>query len=218
MPIAEQKITTIKTGRFFCIGEPNFNIKTIWFVCHGYAQLARDFLKHFEKFACTDKLFIAPEALNRFYKRGFYGEVGASWMTKEGRDEEIKDYITFINNIYQKITAGLNTPKLSVNLLGFSQGAATAIRVFEANKFNVDRLVLWAGEPPPDLDYRKIAILSVSAKFILLIGNDDKLVKTEKMKETISLLNENKVRYELIKYDGGHELTEDLIRKHLILK
>jgi len=209
----EYHLPTIKTARYYILGQPSYKAKKLWFVFHGYAQLAAEMLEKFNGLENEETVFIAPEGFNRFYKKGFYGDVGASWMTKEDRENEIKDYMIFINNLYQKYASQLNTPKLSVNLFGFSQGAATAFRVFADNKFKVDNLILWAGAPPLDVDYKKARILSVSTNIKIFVGKDDKLVNKEKLDETLKRLNESKMKYELLNYDGGHEIKTEVLKE-----
>ncbi len=212
----EYHLPTIKTARYYVLGEPSYRTRKLWIVCHGYAQLAKEFLEVFSGFENDETLIVAPEGISRFYKQGFYGGIGASWMTKEDRDYEIKDYLIFINNVYQKIVSQVNPQKLSVNLLGFSQGAATAFRAFIDNKFKVDNLILWAGSPPHDVDYKKARLLSVSTNIKIFFGSEDKLINKEKMVNTIKLLDESKLKYELITYNGGHEITQKLLRNLLI--
>ncbi|MBN1301660.1 MAG: hypothetical protein JW995_10635 [Melioribacteraceae bacterium] len=209
----EEHLTTVKTARFFSIGEPSFNTNSIWFVYHGYAQLAKEFLDTFSEFENEKLIIVAPEGLNRFYKKGFFGEVGASWMTKEDRESEIKDHKTFINNLYHKITAGLNTSRISCNFLGFSQGAETAFRIFTDNKFIIDNLIMWAGVPPGDSDYKKASILSVSTRIKFVFGMDDRLLNRDIQDKALTKLGEHKVKYETGYYDGGHEINPVLISR-----
>ena len=48
MNIIENKIYTTKSAHYYSIGLPTNKIKNIWFVFHGYAELAKDFIKNFE--------------------------------------------------------------------------------------------------------------------------------------------------------------------------
>lgn len=77
---------------------------------------------------------MAPEALNRFYLEGFAGRVGATWMTKEERLQEIDDYVNYLNQLYKTILANTDTSEITVNILGFSQGVATVCR-WIANRY-----------------------------------------------------------------------------------
>lgn len=208
----EKHITTLKSSRYFLLGELSHKTRDIWILFHGYGQLASEMLNSFKGFENDQRVFVAPEGFSRFYKKGFFGQVGASWMTKEDRDSEIKDYLLFINNIYKQVSAEVNVVKSSINLFGFSQGAAAAFRVFADNKFKVDNLVLFASPPPSDVDLRKIRILSASTSIKVLAGRNDKLVDLSKMKEGVQPLLDNKVKFDLIEFDGGHEITESVLK------
>ena len=210
----EEHFPTLKTARYFQLGELGFKTKTIWFVFHGYGQLANEMLENFKGLENESTVIVAPEGFSRFYKKGFYGGVGASWMTKEDRETEVKDYIIFINNLYHHLTAGLNVSKINVNLFGFSQGVATAFRVFANNKFKVEKLILWSSPPPVDLELKKVRILSASTEIKIFAGKKDNFFSIEKIEESLILLNENKVKYEFVLFEGGHQINKDLLQKY----
>ena len=98
--MTEKHITTPKTGKYYVLGEPGNKTKNIWFALHGYGGTAADFADKFKNTLNESMIVIVPEALNRFYVKGFYGSVGASWMTNNERENEIKDYLNFLNNVY----------------------------------------------------------------------------------------------------------------------
>ncbi len=104
MKAKEQHIQVQRTARYFQIGEASPKIQRIWYVLHGYGQLASFFAKHFEKIADEKTLVIAPEALSRFYSDGTGGRVGATWMTKEDRLNQIDDYIFYLDALHQRIS------------------------------------------------------------------------------------------------------------------
>jgi len=66
-------IKKIKTARYYSLGFKEFGIKTIWFVIHGYGQLAQEFLNAFTNLVDDKTMIVAPEALNRFYQKSFSG-------------------------------------------------------------------------------------------------------------------------------------------------
>src|SRR3954467_9897190 len=96
----QRNITVSKTARYFVSGEMTESIEQLWFVCHGYAQLASSFLTWFDALDQQKHLVIAPEGLHRFYWKGFSDKVVASWMTKEDREADIADYVNFLNKVY----------------------------------------------------------------------------------------------------------------------
>ncbi|MEI6312193.1 MAG: hypothetical protein WCP57_08045 [Bacteroidota bacterium] len=118
----QHKISVEKTARVFTLGNPDAS--EVWILLHGYGMQASQMITYIEELPNENLFFIAPEGLSRFYWKGFEGNVVASWMTKEDRQDEINDYIKYLNqliDIYQ-----LNTKK--INVLGFSQGVATMSR------------------------------------------------------------------------------------------
>ena len=118
------RFKSLKTYRYFSISGKE-KPRDLLITLHGYGQLAAYFIKKFN--TCPDNYdILAPEGPHRFYKNGYSGRVGASWMTKEAREDDIEDNLHWLNlwlsehlrsNHYEKII-----------LLGFSQGGATAAR------------------------------------------------------------------------------------------
>ena len=84
-------IDVTKRARYFQIGEANFSTKKVWIVCHGYAMLSEFFIKKFEILNDGSTVIVAPEALNRFYITEDFSRVGASWMTKLEKENDIKE-------------------------------------------------------------------------------------------------------------------------------
>lgn len=140
-------ITTSKTARIFTHGKLTEKTKLVWIVAHGYGFLAEYFIKKFEILDENEHFVVVPEALNRFYTTGMSGRVGASWMTNEDRENEIADYITYLDNVYK--TLNLQTATKIV-ALGFSQGASTIARWSMKTDFRIDSLVFWGSSIPND--------------------------------------------------------------------
>jgi len=97
----EHHLPVSRTARYFTIGEPDASLTELWFVCHGYGQLAGRFVRHFESIDAPHRMIVAPEALSRFYvevagKTHADTHVGASWMTREDRLSDIEDYVEYL--------------------------------------------------------------------------------------------------------------------------
>lgn len=103
MAITEHHIQTTRTARYYSLGSFDDDITELWFVLHGYSQRAEDFIANFIPIIREGMLIVAPEALSRFYSRGFAGEVAASWMTREDRMHEIADYILYLDTLFAEI-------------------------------------------------------------------------------------------------------------------
>ena len=143
----EHTLTTPRTARYFTLGVPE-RANDLWFVCHGYGQLAARFLERFRPIETGQRCIVAPEGLSRFYLSESPSErrVGASWMTREDRLHEIDDYVRYLDAVY----GALQPRAAKVTVLGFSQGTATACRWAALGSARIDRLILWGGEVPPD--------------------------------------------------------------------
>ena len=141
----EHHLTVTRTARYFTLGTLDRDTRQIWFVLHGYGQLAQFFIKKFEVLNDGQTFIVAPEALSRFYLEGVTGRVGASWMTREERTQEITDYIAYLNLLYDTVLGDLDVSALQINILGFSQGNATVLRWLSSGHVRCDRLVIWAG-------------------------------------------------------------------------
>ena len=113
-----KSIKTTKTARYILSVEPSKDIKHLWIVCHGYGQSALGFLNWFKPIFSEETLIVAPEGLSKFYWEGYNGKVVSSWMTKENRENEINDYINYIETVINEIKPYI--PKKTKSLCGLS--------------------------------------------------------------------------------------------------
>ncbi len=110
MTMEEHRLSTTRTARVQCVGDLEA-ADEVWMVLHGFGQLASDFLLPFTAIAGPTRAIVAPEALNKFYHvSGETGRrdgrrVGATWMTREDRDVEIDDYVTYLDNVAESVRA-----------------------------------------------------------------------------------------------------------------
>lgn len=152
MEAKENKLITAKTARYYTLGKDITKAERIWFACHGYGQLGKYFIQKFKSLDPDKNFVVVPEGLNRFYLEGFSGRVGATWMTKEARLDDIGDYINYLDTLH--IALGLDEKVEGRELIhfGFSQGVATISRYIALGLFKPHRAVFWAGTFPPDLE------------------------------------------------------------------
>lgn len=202
----EHSLQAARTARYFTLGAPD-HAAEIWFVCHGYGQLAARFLARFRALEAETRCLVAPEGLSRFYLSEDPTErrVGASWMTREDRLHEIDDYVRFLDAVHQAVTAARGGA--TVTALGFSQGTATVCRWAALGSARVDRLILWGGEVPPDLELSRLRV----PELVLVYGTRDQFFTPKIVAATESRLREGGIRYELISFDGGHEIDESTL-------
>lgn len=205
-------ITTSKQARYFLSQKPHAQIDEVWIVLHGYGQLANSFLNWFNPIFSKNKLFISPEGLHRFYWQGFNGKVAASWMTKEDRLDDIKDYVIYLNNILEHIK-----PQLSANtfyhLLGFSQGAATACRWLDLGSIELHSLTLWGGTFPDDIDYFNKMNIFNKLNTKVFIGNEDVFLNETFVNNEIKRFNDHKLDVKIHHYKGGHKVDSNTLDK-----
>lgn len=200
--MSKHKIMVEKTARYFTSGSEGAQIETILFVCHGYATLAEKFLQEFKDVQSDNLFIVAPEGLNRFYTRGGSGNVVASWMTSDDREDEIQDYINFLDQVYKKVV-----PKFPVNtriaVLGFSQGAATASRWAASGKSRIDDLILWCGFFPPDL---KTAEIPEHLRLTVVTASDDKWIGPEEEQKQLEGMKKRTPDFKHFRFTGEHKI------------
>ncbi len=208
--IKQHNIEVTKTARYYTLGEISSNTKEVWVVCHGQGQLAGYFIKHFQSIAKEDRLIVAAEGLSRFYLDNMGGRIGACWMTREDRLNEIDNYVNYLDKLYEQILTLLPNQEIKVQALGFSQGVATICRWVALGKAKpVDKLILWGGLTPPDLDLTPFSHLNV----FLVVGQQDQYANEEIIAKEEERLKENKLNYKKITFEGGHQLNADVLKQ-----
>ncbi len=202
----EHQFSTSRSARYFTLGSPQ-HAADVWLVCHGYGQLASRFLERFRPIEAERRYIVAPEGLSRFYLTEHPTErrVGASWMTREDRLHEIEDYVRYLDAVYSEIAPG----KARVTALGFSQGTATVCRWAGMGSSRIDRLIVWGGEVPPDLDLKRLRVSSLT----LVYGTRDEFFTPKIIAATEERLRANQIGYELMPFEGGHEIDEATLRR-----
>ena len=208
----EHHITVERSARYLTLGPRDGTAREIWFVLHGYGQLAADFIRLFATLDDGTRAIVAPEALNRFYLVGVdvapaaERPVGATWMTKEDRLGEISDYVSYLDAVaareLQPYPPGA-PPRVVV--LGFSQGAATASRWIVSGAIRPTHIIFWGGFLPPDVDPSAGQFRAASTQIIL--GSRDRFLSAERLEDEERRLREHAFQYRLVRYEGGHGIA-----------
>lgn len=201
------------TGRYFKLGEINPETRAVWFVIHGYGQLAQYFLRKFSALGQHQICVIAPEGLSHYYiedaaSRSKTGNtrVGASWMTRENRLRDIENYMTYLNSVFAR---EIGTRKdLDITLLGFSQGAATVSRWALSDSIYFRRLILWAGILPPDMDFDKGKRLLQTKDVNVVYGKNDPFLNESRFGEMKALSEKLGITPNETVFEGAHEIHE----------
>jgi predicted esterase len=214
--IREHHLPVTRTARYHTLGPASGAPKQLWIACHGYGQLAARFLRHFEVIDDGTRLIVAPEALARFYLTGddaahADAKIGASWMTREDRLSEIDDYIGYLDALYAQLAQDYDLTATRVIALGFSQGVATVCRWVERGRTPVNEVVLWAGAVPPDMDLSKPAHPLRELQPVIVLGDSDGFATPAAIASHEARLRERGVRFEIVRFAGGHRLDYDTL-------
>ncbi len=204
----EHHLQTSRTARFYTLGALNESTKTIWIVLHGYAQLAKEFIQSFDKINDGKNYIIAPEALNHFYAKGFSGKPASTWMTSEDRENEIRDYIAYLDNLYLHLN--LQHSSANIVVLGFSQGVATASRWIHSTNNKVHHFVIYAGEIGREL-LSPFSEKLASIPLTYVTGLNDPLISREAHLQIYDLMKT--FNASIIEFEGGHEVLPEVIEK-----
>lgn len=202
----EHRLITKRRARYYTIGGGAEPLGEAWIVLHGLGQLASVFIKYFQSIATPERLIVAPEALNRYYvKPGTSGrtadaKVGATWMTRMDRENEIADYVDYLDAVYlETVPTGSR-----VTVLGFSQGVATASRWMAKGRSRIDRLIAWAGQLPPDVD--PSVYLKLSGGVTLVVGSTDEYAPWIAEGNNGMRLEAAGITPTTVSFDGGHRM------------
>jgi len=210
----EHHLTVSRSARYYQLGELSAATRRVWFVAHGYGQLATYFIRHFALLTQADPtlVVVAPEGLSKFYLTGNSGRIGASWMTREDRLTEIEDYVSYLNQLAES-TLALCSPDVEITVLGFSQGGATVSRWLSRAQFRPTRLILWAGRFPPDMEFEVATHLLNQLPLTVVCGDEDPYVSAEAFEEQLQLLRSFGVEPEVIRFAGKHELNASVLQQ-----
>lgn len=211
----EKKVTFSFEARYYKSGTLGSDTRQVWIILHGYGQLAQYFIRKFQILNRQHICIIAPEGLSRFYLSELTDQgrkdnkVGATWMTRENRQMDIDNYLAYLNAVAEKELAAF--PRVPVTLVGFSQGCATVCRWAGEGKVKFDKLVLWAGLFPPDMDFKAGHDVLASKKTYMVAGDHDPFVTSERIKEFDELASRLAIQPEKIIFSGKHEIKEEIL-------
>ncbi len=201
-----------KTAHVYTHGEPSEKTQYLWFVAHGYGQLASNIIRKFEGFDPTTHFVVAPEALNRFYWQFRTNVVGASWMTRQDRLDEIADYSAYLDTVFAHFR-GQVAPSVKVILFGFSQGCATQMRWILRGMPDYNHLIFWGGILPEDVDYQPIMPYFESKKLTFICGDNDEFINQEGIQKHFVLAKEKGLTMDFVGFEGKHEVLTDVLTK-----
>ena len=184
----------------------------IWVVCHGYGQLAKHFIKRFDVISPETHFVIAPQGPSIFYMNQ-YSKVGASWLTREYREEGVSNYLLYIDTIWAQYEEFIKGRDINIHALGFSQGVATICRWVVHKQLPIKKLVMWAARYPNEWTSEDIAFLKASTEFLLVVGDQDEFVTEKVLDEEYKRFQEKLgISPKLIRFEGGHVVTREVLQ------
>jgi predicted esterase len=212
-------IVVPRTARYYTLGPTHGFPRELWIVCHGYGHLAGRFIQSFAGLDDGTRLIVAPEGLSRFYldpiperRHQRAPRVGATWMTREDRDAEIADYVRYLDLVAGEVRHHLAGASPRIVILGFSQGTATVCRWLAASDLRADRLVLWSGSIPPELDLAAWAARLHGASITLVAGESDELATPAAVAAEAERLSVAGVAFTMQRFPGGHTVDPDALQ------
>ena len=210
--MTEHRLAVSRSTRYYTLGRPGGEV---WFVLHGYGQSAERFLTDCAALDDGTRLVVAPEALSRFYVDRAHRIVGASWMTREHRRAEIDDYVRYLDAVWQAVMPAPAAPSPGgpVHVLGFSQGAAAAARWLALGAARAERLILWGGEVPPDLDLDDAVLAARLAglRLTLVAGRQDDYITDKILERDGERLRRAGVPFGIVRFEGGHMIDAKVL-------
>jgi len=215
--VREHALTVPRTARYYTIGRAT-DPDEIWICCHGYGQLAEEFATRLRALDNGRRLVVVPEALSRFYlgdpdgEHGPESRVGATWMTRVARLQEIADYVRYLDHLCRAVRSSMTRPPAVVCALGFSQGAATASRWAALGEEPVSRLVIWGGVLPPDLDLHAFRERMASVDLTVVVGDRDAYASEDRVRDLHERLAGVGLPHRVLRFSGGHRLDDDTLR------
>jgi predicted esterase len=115
-----------------------------------------------------------------------------------------------LTRVFEEVRGKLPS-QLQVNLLGFSQGAATISRFATQSTIEFDQLILWAGIFPPDLPPLQSVERLKNKNIYWVYGTQDQYLSDGVMLEQTQIADQLKIAPKVISFEGEHELNEKVL-------
>ncbi len=213
MQVQQQLVAFTQQAPFYSLNTPGESVTDVWLVCHGYGQLSEYFLRKFTFLAPQTNWIIAPQGLSLLYLDGKYERVGASWLTKYERELGLQHQQAYLQQVWQQVKA--QQPRIErLWVLGFSQGASTAIRWAAWDKLNYHRLIVWGGWWPDIPEARQLQH-HPAAEIWQVGGTEDPYLKAQTLEQNNQLLKSTGYPYRQLSYKGDHRVVSSALESYI---
>jgi predicted esterase len=213
----EKKLVVSTQASYETFGELSEKTEKIYLICHGYGQLAKYFIRRFDVLDSEKNYVIAPQGLSKFYLNNGYDKVGASWLTKENREIDLQNALTYLQAIYfEEVAKHIEKyAKTELIVFGFSQGVSMAVRWAVANKIPFTKLILWAGRFPNEIQAENLHFVAKNAEIMLVIGKQDEFYQESYLAEETEKITKLLKAPQVIVFEGTHEVQREVLQKIL---
>ena len=183
--------------------------KNVWIVCHGLGFLSRYFITYFDELDAEENYIIAPQAQSKHYLKNQFKHIGASWLTKENTQGEVKNVLNYLDSVYEQ--ERINMINTNVIVLGFSQGVSVVTRWIAQRGIKCNSLLLYAGKLPREFSKTDFTAIK---NIKLIVGDTDAYVTPKVLEDEKTYAQQifgDNLSY--ITFNGGHEMRKDIINK-----
>jgi predicted esterase len=167
---------------------------------HGYMENAEAQMARLASIPGADEwTLVSVQGLHRFY-RGRSEEIVASWMTRQDREDAIRDNVAYANRVVESVVAA----GIPIVTVGFSQGVAMAFRGGVRAARRASAIVAVGGDVPPEL------LADGRLEFpptLLARGERDDWYTASKLQSDAAALRARGAQVETFVYPAGHEWT-----------
>ncbi len=207
MEVKTHQFKTQKTARYASYGTLSEETKYFWFCLHGSKMTCEQMLYKFSDFDPETHFIIAPEALNRFYLKGFGGDVVASWMTSRDRLYEIEDFCNYLTHLYFQYVEKLPLETKRI-VMGFSQGGTTLYRWLHNSLIEANYLIAYSCWIPEDINLKNAKSNLNLINQIYTYGLQDEFLTEERIQAVNQIIEKNKLNIEREPYEGTHRIEK----------
>ncbi|MAN60168.1 MAG: esterase [Flavobacteriaceae bacterium] len=185
--------------------------ENVWLVFHGMGYLSRYFGRYFTDLDPASNYVIAPQAPSKYYLKGQFTHVGASWLTREQTELETENVLAYVDAVWERAR-----PERDVRLfvLGYSQGVSIATRWLASRKLDCHHLILHSGGIPVELKPSHFEHLSSTTRVTYLYGDRDEYItearETEEQLKASALFGD---RLNVHVFEGTHEVNRAFLRR-----